>query len=126
MSRPGGVANPEGCPMFYTSLLGDNDFLRGHAYYFPLRLRAATKTRPKKKDDCNGEFGSILHEAAPAFTGGEAKTTGNFSAAARAYLNKVGIKNPDADAETAAVLWMHALAIGYSPAYLTENADGVR
>jgi hypothetical protein len=23
-------------------------------------------------------------------------------------------------------MWMHALAIGYSPAYLAENADGVR
>lgn len=24
------------------------------------------------------------------------------------------------------MLWLHALAIGYSPAYLTENADGIR
>ena len=34
--------------------------------------------------------------------------------------------NPDMDAHTAEPIWMHALAIGYSPAYLSENADGIR
>jgi hypothetical protein len=125
MSRPAGVASPEGFPLFYTPLLGDNDFLRGHAYYFPLRLRVASAVKPKKKDG-NGEFGSILHEAAPAYKAGKEKITANLSPAARAYLAKLGIKNPDDDADTAALVWMHALAIGYSPAYLTENADGVR
>jgi hypothetical protein len=38
----------------------------------------------------------------------------------------LGITDPDADADTAALLWMHALAIGYSPRYLSENADGIR
>jgi hypothetical protein len=28
--------------------------------------------------------------------------------------------------ERASLLWMHALAIGYSPAYLKENEDGIR
>jgi hypothetical protein len=32
----------------------------------------------------------------------------------------------DADQETAELVWYHALAMGYSPAYLTENADGIR
>jgi hypothetical protein len=124
MSRPAGVASPEGFPLFYTPLLGDNDFLRGHAYYFPLRLRITPTARPKKKDG-NGEFGSILHEAAPAYKAGKEKTTANLSPASRAYLATLGIKNPD-DEETASLIWMHALAIGYSPAYLAENADGVR
>jgi hypothetical protein len=87
-------------------------------------LRATPKTNGKKKDDGNGEFGNILHEAAPAYNAG--KITANLSPAARAYLAKLGIKNPDDDADTAALIWMHALAIGYSPAYLAENADGVR
>ncbi|MEB3249412.1 MAG: type ISP restriction/modification enzyme, partial [Merismopediaceae bacterium] len=34
--------------------------------------------------------------------------------------------NPDEDGETASLIWYHALAIGYSPLYLTENADGIR
>ncbi len=38
MSRPAGIASPEGFPIFFTTSLGDNDFLRGHAYYFPFRL----------------------------------------------------------------------------------------
>jgi hypothetical protein len=126
MSRPGGVASPEGFPLFYTPLLGDNDFLRGHAYYFPLRLRKAVQEKPKKKDDKNGEFGSILQEAAPAYVAGDSKTTANLSLAARAYLAKLGIENPDDDAVTSAVIWMHAIAIGYSTAYLAENADGIR
>jgi hypothetical protein len=126
MTRPAGVASPEGVPFFYTPLLGDNDFLRGHAYYFPFRLRVASAAKPKKKDDGNGEFGSILEEAAPAYGEGKAKTTANLSSAARAYLAKLGIKNPDADADTAALVWHHALAIGYASAYLAENADGVR
>lgn len=126
MSRPAGVASPEGFPLFYTPLLGDNDFLRGHAYYFPLRLRAVVKSKPKKKHDGNGEFGSILQEAAPVYKASEEKTTANLSPIARAYLTKLDIKNFDDDADTAALIWMHALAIGYSPAYLFENADGVR
>ncbi len=56
----------------------------------------------------------------------EVKPIANLSPAARAYLNKLDITNPNADAEIAALIWMHALAIGYSPAYLTENADGIR
>lgn len=101
MSRPAGVANPEGAPMMFTRLLGDNDFLRGHAYYFPMRLR----------------MGLLGHSETP---------TANLSPAARAYLAGLGLDNPDADADTASLLWMHALAIGCSPAYLAENADGLR
>ncbi len=126
MSRPAGVANPEGFPLFYTPLLGDNDFLRGHAYYFPLRLRSAAKEKPEERDDGNGHFGSILQEAAPAYEVSDDKTTANLSPAARAYLAKLGIKNPDADEDTATLIWMHALAIGYAPAYLAEHADGIR
>jgi hypothetical protein len=41
-------------------------------------------------------------------------------------LAKVGIKDADVDARTAGLIWMHALAVGYSPVYLAENADGIR
>jgi hypothetical protein len=53
-------------------------------------------------------------------------TSANLSPAARAYLAAFNFPNPDEDTETAEVIWMHALAIGYAPAYLTENADGIR
>jgi hypothetical protein len=114
----------EGSPFYFSPLVCDYDCISGHARHFPIRLRATPKTNGKKKDDGNGEFGNILHEATPAYHAG--KITANLSPAARAYLAKLGIKNPDDDEEIAALIWMHALAIGYSPAYLTENADGVR
>jgi hypothetical protein len=41
-------------------------------------------------------------------------------------LAEIGIKNPDANEQVAGLIWMHALAIGYSPAYLKENLDAVR
>ena len=49
-----------------------------------------------------------------------------FRAPRASTWQSLSIKNPDADAKTAGLIWMHALAIGYSPAYLTENADGIR
>ncbi len=125
MSRPAGVANPEGYPLCYTPLLGDNDFLRGHAYYFPLRLRAVGKSKSKKEEGDGDALGSILREATP-IKKDLIKTTANLSFAARAYLTNVGLKNPDADEETATLLWVHALAIAYSPLYLATNADGIR
>lgn len=114
----------EQCVMTMTAELPDYHLLRPNAVAIPLRLRAVPKEQPKKKDDGNGEFGNILQEAAPVYRAG--KITANLSPAARAYLAKLGIQNPDDDADTAALVWMHALAIGYAPAYLAENADGIR
>jgi hypothetical protein len=54
------------------------------------------------------------------------KITANLSPSARAYLASLGLPDPDSDQATAELIWYHALAIGYSPAYLTENADGIR
>jgi hypothetical protein len=104
--------------------LCDDHYLTPDAVAIPLRLRAELATKSKKKDG-NGEFGSVLHEAARAYRAGGERTTANLSPAARGYLGKLGVKNAD-DEETAGLIWMHALAIGYSPAYLTENADGIR
>ena len=111
MSRPAGVADPEGVPFYFTRLLGDNDFLRGHAYYFPVHYHIQT-------DNLEAGQLSILH--------GELLPRANVSLAAAGYLAILHLPDPDSDAETAALIWYHALAIGYSPAYLTENADGIR
>ena len=116
----------ERVPVFVTNALPDYHLLRPNAVAIPFQLRAFAPAKLKRKDDGNGEFGSILEEAAPAYKAGAGRTTANLSPAARVYLASLGIKNPDADADTAAFVWLHALAIGYAPAYLTENADGVR
>lgn len=108
VSRPAGVANPEGYPLMFTRCLGDNDALRGHAYYIPLCWYEA------KSED----MFAAANEAP--------SSTANLSKTARDYLAALGLPNPDTDPETAELIWMHALAIGYSPAYLADNADGIR
>ena len=109
VTRPAGVASPEGVPFLYTRLLSEMDSIRGHSYHFPLCWDPTTTDKPGP--NCLFDMG---------------KPHANLSTSARAYLTKLGLKDPDADADIAALVWMHALAIGYSPAYLTENADGIR
>ncbi len=115
MSRPAGVAEPEGFPLSFTSALGDNDYLRGHAYYFPLQVKEVAPI-PETKSE---QQMTILDAE-------ERSPKANLSEKAREYLRSLGIIDPDADRETAELIWMHALAIGYAPLYLSENADGVR
>jgi hypothetical protein len=112
LTRPAGVASPEGLPLYFTGDLGDNDFLRGHAYYFPLRLRSSRAP---------GSSPQI-----PGLEGSGAGVGGNLSVSARTCLTSLGLPNPDTDQEAAEAIWHHALAVGYSPAYLTENVDGIR
>jgi REP element-mobilizing transposase RayT len=121
---------PEGVPFFISNLICDYDSISGHARHFPFLLCKEIK----KKDKHTGDIFADQQEcgtAAPGCSGtGEGAcattTTANLSPKARAYLAAIGIKNPDKDIETAGLIWMHALAIGYSPAYLDENADGIR
>ena len=101
MSRPSGVANPEGPPVFLTRCLGDNDAQRGHSYYFPFW----------KRDPALG----MLPSTAGA----------NLSSSARAWLRQLGLADPDKDTRAAAQPWQHALAITYAPLYLSDNADGI-
>lgn len=117
---------PEGAPVCFTTCLPDDHYLTPDAVAIPLRLRTLKSAKTKKNNDANGEFGSIMQEAARAYRTGRPRTQANLSPAARAYLAKLDINHPDADLETAAVVWMHALAIGYAPTYLAENADGIR
>lgn len=113
----------DGATLYFSYHVADQHVLHTDAYFIPIRLRTIPKKKAKEKDDGNGEFG-VLQEAARAYRADT--VTANLSTAARAYLAKLGIKNCDDDADSAALIWMHALAIGYSPAYLDENADGIR
>ena len=50
----------------------------------------------------------------------------NLSIAARDWLADLGFADPDQDRATAMFPWHHVLAIAYAPAWLSENADGIR
>lgn len=117
LTRDTADKDPEGAPFFVSKRVCDYDFLSGHARHFSCLSK--TSERRGFHDDDVGDLG---------FTNGrlEEQTTANLSAYARSYLASLGISDVDGDVETAGLVWMHALAIGYSHAYLTENADGIR
>jgi hypothetical protein len=50
----------------------------------------------------------------------------NLSPAARSWLRNLGVPDPETDPATAALPWHHAMAIGYSPAWLDDNGDDIR
>lgn len=56
---------------------------------------------------------------------GQAAVKANLSEAARLYLAGVGLFEPDNDEETATMLWHHALAISFSPAWMEENGPAI-
>jgi hypothetical protein len=110
-----------------TSELPDYHLLRPNAVAIPLCQRSTPASRAgRTTEDGNGEFAGILREAASSYGAPGSGTRANLSAEACAYLAGLGVRNPDADMETASLVWMHALAIGFSPAYSTENSDGIR
>lgn len=107
LSRVNPANDPEGAPMYYCRGLSDDHLLAPDASCFALRLA------PDHRGHGGGLFGADLPRA-------------NLSQSTRAYLGELDIRDPDADAKAAGLIWMHALAIGYSPAYLCENEDGLR
>jgi hypothetical protein len=50
----------------------------------------------------------------------------NLSDRSLAYLASLGINDATTSQESAALIWQHVLAVGYSPLYLEENGDAIR
>ncbi|MEI8374125.1 MAG: type ISP restriction/modification enzyme [Planctomycetota bacterium] len=108
--------SPEGPPFYFSSLVCDYDAISGHARHFPLLLKNGPRLNKQAETTLFAALGDKPEADEPV---------ANLSRAARQFLEKLKLKNPD-DPKVARLIWMHALAIGYSPAYLTENADGIR
>ena len=107
----------EGICFYVTPHLSVRDMLIGHGNCIPCLLRLKGKTE--------NTFGqnNLFRKFEDKEEQGE---KANLSPTARAYLAALGLTDPDADPKTAGLIWMQALAVGYAPAYLTENADGIR
>jgi len=113
ITRSNASTTPEGVPFFFSGKICDYSCVSGGARYFPTLVLC----KPKGKNK----------HATPSMFGDEPeKIIANLSDSCRTYLQHLDIKNPDQSQEEAALIWMHSLAIGYSPAYLSENADGIR
>ncbi len=103
----------EGAPFLFSHLVCDYDCISGHARHIPMWI---TAFKNGKTDARQGNL----------FSKSNAIPIANLSEDAHTYLTTLSIAIPNADAEAAGLIWMHALAIGYSPAYLKENTDGIR
>ncbi len=68
----------------------------------------------------------LLRPNCSAITFFRASGRANLSVAARAWIASLGLPDPDRNGDIAALPWHHAIAIGYAPAWLAENADGIR
>ncbi|MFH0982664.1 MAG: type ISP restriction/modification enzyme [Planctomycetota bacterium] len=109
--------DPEGTPFYVTPCLSDDHFLAPDAVAVPLQIKNGTRLDRQGQADLFDALGEEPVVDEPI---------ANLSTRARSYLESIKVKDPDSDAEKAALLWMHALAIGYSPAYLADNTDGIR
>jgi hypothetical protein len=118
MTRRKGVADPEGTPFFATTCLGFQHALNTDAYYVPLRLRdiphAGKKTAAKQLN--------LLHKP----ESGTQSERPNLSQPGADYLKSLGLDRAGDKSSGASAIWLHALASGYAPAYLSDNADGIR
>ena len=83
-------------PMFFTGCISDRSAFRSLARHFPFKLREGGQERA------------------------------NLSQKTRAHLRRFGFADPDSDGASASAIWLHALAIGFSPRYMRENEDGLK
>jgi len=117
----------EGPPFYFSRLVCDYDCVSGHARHFPIQIYPIAGDKEIQPIESSGVgLGTILGDAISDGSAPEAQIRANLSSAARSYLATLGITDLDTDANSAALLWMHALAIGFSSAYLIENRDGIR
>ena len=93
----------DGAPFLVSSSLGEEHALHKDAYLIPMNL-GASRTPPADQI-------GLLDDP-------EIEVRANVSRAVAAHLDRMGCAPEDT--------WMHVLAVGYSPAYLLENGDGIR
>ena len=101
VSRPAKATLTEGVPFYFLTELGDNDAIRGHSYYFPMKVSI--------------DHGKLLG----------ATEVPNLSTAVRGYLKEIGFTKIDDNSEKYSSPWWHALAIGFSNSYREEHQQGL-
>jgi Type ISP C-terminal specificity domain len=108
---------PEGLPVSYTNLLSDDHYMTPDGVAVPFEIPAGgsiKKTVSKKKKKNQNQLSAFDHQPEPTLG-----TVPNLSEKAKTWASQIGIT------DVANLLWFHVLAVCCSPAYLTENADGV-
>lgn len=111
ITRDSADKSHEGTPFFFSKNVVDYDFLSGHARLFPLAIVETVKETPHQMQLAGIRTNTTIIQP-------------NLSVMARRYCQEIGTS--ENEIEDSRSLWLHVLAIGYSPAYLEENADGIR
>ena len=93
----------DGAALLPATCVGDQHVLHKDAYFIPFELRAD-----------EGEADRMFGETWPS---------PNVSERALSYLQSLGFTSDDP--ECARLLWLHALAIGYSRRYVADNPGGI-
>ncbi len=102
----------DGAAFLFSSQLVDQHVLHKDAYAIPLLLaQPETNSHPQLFADAGYET--------------ETAWRPNLSPLSRDYLARLGYED-NMSRDTARLLWLHVLAIGYSPLYLQENGDAIR
>jgi len=100
VTRRKNVMDNEGYPVWFTTLLGNDDAQRGHAHYFPFTFRDS------------GDHDLFDADEMP-----------NVSAAALEHLRKLDFN--ESNQLAADTLLYHYLAISFAQDYLNEHGDGI-
>jgi hypothetical protein len=118
LTRFRSTAVPEGFPLSYTRLLSDDHYMKPDAVAVPFELpnEATTRTKKSAKKKHEDQLSAFAHE--PERAGGP--PIANASVSAKAWASTIGVTNFHES------MWLHILAVCYSPAYLNENADGIK
>ena len=102
----------EGVPVMATRALANHHLLDPNAHVVPTRLyQPAPPPQPGLLAALDGQSVDAEHA--------------NLSVDAREWLETIGWPDPDGSAEDGAAPWHHALAIAFSPAWLTENGPAI-
>ena len=105
-------------PSSFAVLFCDYDCISGHARHFPLRLKVGPDRRA-------GRHASAITPC-QAWKPNRRRSPPTFLPPPAPIWHRSACLIRTPTRQTAELIWYHALAIGYSPAYLAENADGIR
>jgi hypothetical protein len=106
----------DGAALHFSDCLVDQKVLFTDAYAIPFWLSAVPG-----KDDAHTPS---LFDPDPEQPAGSWRP--NLSSKALAYLHQLGIDDAKTSKDSAALVWLHALAIGVSPLYVEQNSEAVR
>ena len=99
-----------GATMFYSRHIADQHILQTDGYFLPMRLRPMVGSS-------SAQAGLFADERM-----GDDCQAANLSAETHQYLASIGA---DGSSSHASDIWMHVLAVGCSPDFVGENADGL-